>query len=237
MANQKEKRSEKMISEQDKQAILNGAYGITRDGHKCKYIGSTDNCYYSNLFVIYNTSELIINSVKLTDNFTYYANNTHINDVVELWKDLPEPFNLEKALAGEPVMLRCGLKAYVKFTAPPEYTGDYPLQGYSIVPDSSEGIIFESWTLAGTEFTNGVGHDNDIIGMWKEPEPVSKNVTVTLPRALREPKDDMWYITESGVFKSSYKKDISLTIFNNRSYFASEADAEAWLKAMQDSRR
>lgn len=48
MANQKEKRSEKMISEQDKQAILNGAYGITRDGYKCKYIGTTDDCYYVN---------------------------------------------------------------------------------------------------------------------------------------------------------------------------------------------
>lgn len=226
-----------MISEEDKKEILNGAYGISRDGVKCKYVGLSDYENYPYVFIYFNDSNEIVRTLQLSEEFHNIIDTVSVTDIVGLWKDLPEPFNLEKALAGEPVMLRCGLKAYVKFTAPPEYTGDYPLQGYSIVPDSSEGIIFESWTLAGTEFTNGVGHDNDIIGMWKEPEPVSKNVTVTLPRALREPKDDMWYITESGVFKSSYKKDISLTIFNNRSYFASEADAEAWLKAMQDSRR
>jgi len=31
-----------MISEKDKQAILNGAYGVSRSGLKCKFVGLVD---------------------------------------------------------------------------------------------------------------------------------------------------------------------------------------------------
>ncbi|HII3714812.1 TPA: hypothetical protein ACY37O_002522, partial [Pasteurella multocida] len=39
-------------------------------------------------------------------------------------------FDLEKALAGEPVVLRGGCKAYVKFKLPEPYTTKMPLVGY-----------------------------------------------------------------------------------------------------------
>lgn len=170
-----------MISEQDKQAILNGAYGITRNGNKVKHIftsdiNSTQNKHLFIEYVVRDGKLDFYNTLWLSEDFKFYADTVikHNLDVIGLWQDKPEPFNLEKALQGEPVMLRNGLKAYIKYTAPSEYTGEYPLKGYIIDPDSSEGITSESWTLAGKEFTLEVEYDGDIIGMWKEPEPVSK---------------------------------------------------------------
>ncbi|MDO9828082.1 hypothetical protein Q7494_11235, partial [Glaesserella parasuis] len=40
-------RRNKMISEQDKQAILNGACGISRDGYKCRYLALGDFLEFS----------------------------------------------------------------------------------------------------------------------------------------------------------------------------------------------
>lgn len=233
----KKKRSEKMISEEDKKEILNGAYGISRDGVKCKYVGLSDYENYPYVFIYFNDSNEIVRTLQLSEEFHNIIDTVSVTDIVGLWKDLPEPFNLEKALQGEPVMLRNGLKAYIKYTAPSEYTGEYPLKGYIIDPDSSEGITSESWTLAGKEFTLGVEYDGDIIGMWKEPEPVSNTVTVTLPKPLTEPKDEMWFIRLDGYTKSSYGKNIPLDRLKLRYYFGSEADAQAWLDAIQNSRR
>lgn len=227
-----------MINENDKQAILNGAYGITRDGYKCKYIGTADNCYYSKLFVIYNTSGIIINSVKLTDDFAFHINETHINDVVGLWKDLPEPFNLEKALQGEPVMLRNGSKAYVKYVMPEDYLGLYPLNGYiHDVEDNGNPTPYQ-WAGNGYGFATGDQSAYDIVSMWKEPEPVSNTVTLTLPCPLKEPKDEMWFITNGNtVCKSNFRGDISPINFEQNTYFGSKEDAQAWLDAMRNSRR
>ena len=58
-------------------------------------------------------------------------------DIVGLWEDKLEAFNLERALNGEPVKLRCGLKAYIKYVMPPEYKGSYPIRGYIIDPSSA----------------------------------------------------------------------------------------------------
>lgn len=226
-----------MISEEDKKEILNGAYGISRDGVKCKYVGLSDYENYPYVFIYFNDSNEIVRTLQLSEEFHNIIDTVSVTDIVGLWKDLPEPFNLEKALQGEPVMLRNGLKAYIKYTAPSEYTGEYPLKGYIIDPDSSEGITSESWTLAGKEFTFGVEYDGDIIGMWKEPESVSNNVTVTLPRALSEPQDEMWFVGTNGIARSDYNKNVPLDLFNNRPYFGSEEAAKIWFKAMQDSRR
>lgn len=36
------------------------------------------------------------------------------------------------------------------------------------------------------------------MGLWEDkPEPVSNTVTVTLPRALKEPQDEMWFVKET----------------------------------------
>lgn len=41
----------KMISENDKQAILGGAYGVSRGGVKVKFIGMTNNTDYPYQFI------------------------------------------------------------------------------------------------------------------------------------------------------------------------------------------
>ncbi|MDO9795717.1 hypothetical protein Q7526_00505 [Glaesserella parasuis] len=212
-----------MITEQEKQEILNGAYGITRNGFKCKYIGT--NTLQRYVFAFFNDKDEILHVIDMLGKFNRFKHAEEGEfDVVGLWKDKPEPFDLERALAGEPVMLRNGSKAIIL-----KQVGD-TLIGYF---DECSPL---AWKLNGY-VSSYVDPDHEIVGMWKEPKPVSKNVTYTLPRALRKPKDEMWYVNECGVYESAYHKDISSDVFEQRPYFASKADAKAWFNAMQDSRR
>ena len=167
----------------------------------------------------------------------YYSGESHSIDVVGLWEDKPEPFDLERALAGEPVKLRNGKKAYMKYIMPPEYKGSYPIRGYIIDPSSANEIESNSWTLDGMGCVPTGVYSLDIISMWKDPESVSNNVTVTLPRALKEPQDEMWVVYPYGCFISDYHKDIPADVFKKRPFFASIADAKAWFEAMRDSRK
>lgn len=230
-----------MISEQEKQAILNGAYGITIEGKKVKYIGKRelDNGEYAfpYFFVILSENGNISRSTYLSEDLTYALGDGNNHEIVGLWGDKPEPFNINKALNGEPVKLRCGLKAYIKYDLPSEYKGKHPLNGYYIDPENPKELVTEHWARDGKAFIFEDKHDLDIIGMWKEPEPVSNTVTITIPRPLTEPKDEMWFIRLDGYTKSSYGKNIPLDHLKLRYYFGSEADAQAWLDAIQNSRR
>lgn len=106
-----------MISAQDKQAILDGEYGITRDGMKCKYLGRSKGLgSYDHFFVYYDKDGLVSYTTSLTRDFINYIGSESVKDVVGLWKNRTEPFNLHKALAGAPVMTRDGSKAYVQAT-------------------------------------------------------------------------------------------------------------------------
>lgn len=118
-----------MVSEKDKFAILDGEYGITRDGNKCKYVGLSTDDEFPYVFVKYNSSDRIIDVKNLGKDLVYYSGETHPIDVVGLWIDKSEPFDLDRALAGEPVMLRNGFKAYITYIMPDEYLGHYPLGG------------------------------------------------------------------------------------------------------------
>jgi len=227
----------KMISEQDKQKILNGAYGVSRNGLKCRFIGNTTNKFFIHMFVYFNNDDLIVDKATVNKDFvndTYFESPT---DIVGLWKDKPEPFNLERALAGEPVKLRDGSKAYVKYVMPEEYKGDYPLNGYCFAKYLSGKPTVEQWTLEGREYALEGDYEADIIEMWKEPEPVSDTITVTLPCSLKEPQDKMWIITADGYTRSSYGKNIQEGNFKRIPYFGTEAHAKAWFDAMQNSRK
>lgn len=84
-----------------------------------------------------------------------------------------KPFNLEEALAGKPVMLRCGSKAYV--------LGDIR----DLFPESREvrcliGIDSERehskqyssmmrWKCTGSYYEHIYESEYDIVGMWQEP--------------------------------------------------------------------
>lgn len=91
-------------------------------------------------------------------------------------------FNLEAALAGAPVKLRDGRKAYVERDEGDDLT--YPLEGYADVPVRRNC----SWTKGGSyHIEQQCGAD--IIGMWDEqetvPDEAKSRLTFTGDTALR----------------------------------------------------
>lgn len=230
-----------MINEQDKQAILNGSFGVSRDGSKCKFIGKLYTPDPYNYFFVYFNKVDITNYESLNEDFLENSSLESPLDVVGLWENRQEPFNLDNALQGEPVKLRDGSKAYVKYIMPSEHEERYPVNGYFFDPGEPTNVASEQWTEEGKAYIPEPNHDLDIISMWKDPEP--NRVTLTLPCPLKEPKDDMWFIgSEGSLIKSAYKKDdpdfaICESIFNAGFYFGSEAEAREWLDAMRNNRR
>lgn len=85
-----------------------------------------------------------------------------------------KPFDLEKALAGEPVVLHNGSKAILYYRVPDHYThGDgvkitFPLVGIIFYEDGTVEDPNACWKDNGrfTSSTSG----KDIIGMWEEPK-------------------------------------------------------------------
>ncbi|MDG6346173.1 hypothetical protein Q7469_11510 [Glaesserella parasuis] len=222
-----------MINEEIKQALLNGAYGITRNGFKCKYIGT--NILQRYVFAFFNDKGEILHVIDMLGKFNRFKHDEEGEfDVVGLWEDKPEPFNLDKALKGEPVMTREGNKAYIKYCLPEEYKNGFPLGGYII--NSKASINHYSWSLTGKAVEIKCNHPQDIIGMWKD-EPVSNTVTLPLPCPLKEPQDKMWIVTYGGAELSLLDKTISAELFDKRIFFGSKEDAQAWFDAMRDNRR
>lgn len=146
-----------MISEQDKQAILNGAYGVTREGNKVKYLFKSDinqaqNRYLFTEYVVKDGKVDFNNSLWLSDDFTFYVNTRkeHNLDVIGLWQDKPEPFDLERALAGE----------LVKYSDKPCYVYRSNVTGLFWV-EAQDGSFVDINTPL--EYVSEQG-------MWKEPE-------------------------------------------------------------------
>ena len=125
-----------MISEQDKQAILNGACGITSSGHKATFVGTIATSYYKHLFTIKKDNGDITTCVY-SDELRFCHVISEL-DIVGLWDDRPELFNLEKALAGKPFRNHRGLKTYLladaRENAPKELK---PLVGYIVQSDGT----------------------------------------------------------------------------------------------------
>lgn len=145
-------------------------------------------------------------------------------------------FDLEKALTGEPVKTRDGNKAYViAIVDAPEELSNYHLIGYGFNGIHKE---FMHWGKTGKALLDDISCD-DIVGMWEEPRPT---VTLTLPCPLKEPREDMYRLSDDIIIKSSYKIEkpegtYSKRAMNNGLYFATESDAQAWLDALKNSRR
>lgn len=144
-------------------------------------------------------------------------------------------FNLEKALAGEPVVTRKGEKAFILSNLnnleDKGFNPYYPLVG--IIKNRLDVFC---WTLEGRISLQNDEALGDIVGMWEEPRP---RVQLDLPCPLKEPQNNMWFIdTNLGVRKSILdKSEHCRERFDNGLYFASEEDAQAWLDAMRKNRR
>lgn len=149
-----------------------------------------------------------------------------------------KPFDLEKALTGEPVKLRDGSKAYVKYVMPEEHGYQHPLVGY--LCDSNNKVLCTDWTIEGKGIDIYTTSKKDITAMWEEPRP---RVQLDLPCPLKAPQEGMWYIPINSreVYKSGYcksdKNSLNEDFLENGFYFATEEDAQKWLDAMRNARR
>lgn len=212
-----------MINEQDKQAILNGSFGVSRDGWKCKLVGITTSSNFKYFFVYFNKEGLVVSHNFLNENFNEYNDTKSKYDVIDLWKNSQEPFDLERALNGE----------LVKYSDKPCYVYQSKVTGLFWVEAQDGSFVDNDTSLEALSEQ----------GMWKDLEPVSNTVTLNLPCPLREPKEGMWFLGSDGrAVKSAYRKDnsdVSLweNAFNAGFYFGSEAEAQMWLDALRNNRR
>ncbi|POY44055.1 hypothetical protein C3007_06980 [Avibacterium gallinarum] len=156
-----------------------------------------------------------------------------------------EPFDLEKALAGEAVQLRNGKKAYVKYQLPKEFNSGYPLHGFYTTQgfgnDSDIKAEFSSWTLEG-KYYNGLNeYENDIIGMWEEPKPkrfingIEVPESVTLDTFINA--KEYWFVDLENtdfINKAPFYNfnSESLNLLNRGLVFMRKEEAEAMAKAL-----
>lgn len=149
-----------------------------------------------------------------------------------------KPFNLEEALAGEPVKLRSGRKAYIKYSLKAEKVecGVYSeICGY-VLNEYNQVLYNCSWSKEGNYY--GFHSEDDIIGMWEEKQP---RITLNLPAPLKEPREGMFYIEFGIISQSKWKNNEVLNneqkaILARGGYYATPGDAQEWLDAMKNNR-
>lgn len=138
-----------------------------------------------------------------------------------------KPFDLEKALAGEPILL---------------LNSNYPpLKAYlSRSKLRDDGIIVEFEDENRTVRRHSEKWIKDFgtnIVMWEEPRP---RVQLDLPCPLKAPQEGMWYIIDNEIYKSSFKESnnkFDVVKLEAGRYFATESDALEWLDAGRNARR
>ncbi|MBN6075749.1 pyruvate kinase [Aggregatibacter actinomycetemcomitans] len=166
-----------MLNEQEKKAFLNGNYGMTQSGDKCKlvFVAETDR---DNPYLVVSTRHGTWSSRWVGQDLSY---------VVSLWQEKPEPFNLDRALAGEAFVLQGGNKAFLLKKLKTFKCHDL-LGYYESEPDLE---IAAAWDYAGN--FDGNRRDLDIVGMWLEPEPIKVPLR-ELPKPIHEIPDDADYL-------------------------------------------
>ncbi|MEH8048073.1 MULTISPECIES: hypothetical protein [Gallibacterium] len=91
-----------------------------------------------------------------------------------------KPFDLYKALAGDPVKLRNGKKALVVNKVPTYIDANNPLIGY-VVNKEHDKIEPITWTSEGSFHSQSIIDAFDIIGMWEDPRIING---IEVPRAV-----------------------------------------------------
>ena len=144
-------------------------------------------------------------------------------------------FNLEAALAGKPVKLRNGDKAYVKYNRLEENEiflprdTAYPLIGYRL-----EGVncYTTSWTLTGETVHFG-RRTLDIVEMWEEPKISIED----LPKPFKPKDREPFYYIYWGEIYCDYGYSESSSTYRsfsqNGQCFRTKEDAQKWLDFMK----
>lgn len=194
-----------------RQAILNGAYAVTQNGIKLRLF---DTCTSKgkNYHVFVGIRNEGFHVFWLDDSFTFRGGDDRI---IGLWEDEPEPFNLERALSGEPLInKKMGLKCWLHKSRKSD--------GYFIEFEDG-GIIRSSENSLYTKFET-----------WKESvKPSADN----LPKPIRDFGDleEVWYI-ELNYFNDIYQpvrqiknkswEGWQYARLNNGCYYATKDDCQ-----------
>ncbi|MBN6068958.1 pyruvate kinase [Aggregatibacter actinomycetemcomitans] len=166
-----------MLNEQEKQAFLNGAYGVTQSGDKCRLVFDTKTDR-DNPYLVVGTKE---------GTWSSWWTNRDLSCVVSLWQDKPEPFDLDRALGGEAFVLEGGNKAFLLKKLKTFKCHDL-LGYYESEPDLE---IAAAWDYKGN--FDGNRRDLDIVGMWREPKPIKAPLR-ELPKPIYEIPDGAEYL-------------------------------------------
>lgn len=144
-------------------------------------------------------------------------------------------FNLEAALNGEPVMLRNGYKAYIKYNLLDEIKslnvkiGMYPLVGYRL---ECNFINNTSWDVLGIAKYSAT-REYDIIGMWEDP----KISVEDLPRPFKPKDDELYFYINGGIIEHESEFWISssfdIKAAERGNCFRTAEDAQKWLDFMK----
>lgn len=144
-------------------------------------------------------------------------------------------FNLEAALNGEPVKLRNGQKAYIKYNLLDEIkslnvkVGMYPLVGYRL---EYNYINNTSWDVLGIAKYRAT-REYDIIGMWEEPKISIED----LPKPFKPQETESYYYINGGCigYRNEYRYSNLFDRYaaENGNCFRTREGAEMWLKLMK----
>lgn len=164
-----------MLSEKEIVALKAGAYGVTRSGVQVKYIGKTEDGNYG--WVMYHKGHIDKIDTTYVEFDRFFHKDESPLDVVGLWEDKPEPFDLERALAGEAFNHngeRCWVIGKSRMT-------------FAYVCQTAKGLLF---------MLNQ--SDYGACTMWRELEPATLSVD-DLPKPIREFGDleEVWGIALS----------------------------------------
>ena len=150
-----------------------------------------------------------------------------------------KPFNLEAALAGEPVQLRTGQKAVILYYIPKVYKYEsgnsvsHPLRGIIFNKQGKIITANEGLTEYGTIALNHE-HNFDIIGMWEEPIKFED-----LPKPFIPKKGEEYFSVSPhyGIPEVLYANSLNHPSILNGNCFRTEEDAQMWIdfmKSMQE---
>ena len=146
-------------------------------------------------------------------------------------------FDLKAALNGEPVMLRNGEKAFVKYNLLDELENieardaACPLIGYRLYGNY---VSTTSWELSGKSI-HWATMKYDIVGMFEEPK---KQISVEdLPKPFKPKENDEYFYINGGIieYESEFwnSSDFDTKASKRGGCFRTREDAQKWLDFMK----
>lgn len=144
-------------------------------------------------------------------------------------------FDLKAALNGEPVMLRNGYKAYIKYNLLDEIKslnvkiGKHPLVGYRL---ECNYINSTSWDVLGIAKYSAT-REYDVIGMWEEPKISIED----LPKPFKPKYGEPYFYIAGGfiAYESEYcdTEKFDIAAAERGGCYRTREDAKKWLDFMK----